>query len=51
MKLMFNYIKQNIRRCLEFYLVGVYIHFKLYASEQRDPDEIAQTHMLSWALS
>ena len=53
-KLIFNYIKQNVRRYLEFDLVWacwVFIHFKLYVSEQRDPDEIAQTHMLSWALS
>ena len=53
-KLIFNYIKQNVRRYLEFDLVWarwVLIHFKLYVSEQRDPDEIAQTHMLSWALS
>ena len=45
---------QNVRRYLEFDLVWacwVFIHFKLYVSEQRDPDEIAQTHMLSWALS
>ena len=48
------YIKQNVRKYLEFDLVWacwVFIHFKLYVSEQRDPDEIAQTHMLSWALS
>ena len=53
-KLIFNYIKQNVRRYLEFNLVWacwVFIHFKLYVSEQRDPDDIAQTHMLSWALS
>ena len=52
-KLIFNYIKQNVRKYLEFDLVWawVFIHFKLYVSEQRDPDEIAQTHMLSWALS
>ena len=53
-KLIFNCIKQNVRKYLEFDLVWacwVFIHFKLYVSEQRDPDEIAQTHMLSWALS
>ena len=37
--------------CLEFYLVRVFINFKLYVSEQRDPDKIAQTHMLSWAFA
>ena len=53
-KLKFNYIKQNVRIYLEFDLLWacwVFIHFKHYVSEQRDPDEIAQTHMLSWALS
>ena len=53
-KLIFNFIKQNVRRYLEFDLVWacwVFIHFKLYVNEQRDPDENAQTHMLSWALS
>ena len=49
MKLVFKYLKHNVRRCLEFYLV--FVHFKLYDSEQRDPCEIAQTHMLSWAFS
>ena len=34
-----------------FYLVWVFVHFKLYDSKQRDPCEIAQTHMLSWAFS
>ena len=48
MKLVFKYLKHNVRRCLEFYLVWV---FKLYDSKQRDPCEIAQTHMLSWAFS
>ena len=45
MKLIFKYmyLKRNVRRCLEFYLV----HFKLYVGEQRDPGEIAQTYMLS----
>ena len=43
MKLIFKYLKRNVRRCLEFYLV----HFKLYVGEQRDPGEIAQTNMLS----
>ena len=47
MKMTFKYFKRNVRRCLEFYLV----HFKLYVSEQRDPGEIAQTHMLSSHLS
>ena len=28
-----------------------FIHFKLYVSEQRDPDKIAQTHMLSWTFA
>ena len=44
----------TVRRYLEFDLVWacwVFIHFKLYVSEQQDPDEIAQTQMLSWALS
>ena len=27
------------------------VHFRLYDSKQRDPCEIAQTHMLSWAFS
>ena len=51
MKLVFKYLKHNVRRCLEFYLVWVFVHFKLYDSKQRDPCEIAQTHMLSWAFS
>ena len=51
MKLVFKYFKHNVRRCLEFYFVWVFVHFKLYDSEQRDPCEIAQTYMLSWAFS
>ena len=43
MKLIFKYLKRNVRRCLEFYLG----HFKLYVGEQRDPGKIAQSHMLS----
>ena len=43
MKLIFKYLKRNVGRCLEFYL----FYFKLYVGEQRDPCEIAQTHMLS----
>ena len=42
MKLVFKYFKHNVRRCLEFYFVWVFVHFKC---------EIAQTHMLSWAIS
>ena len=30
MKLIFKYLKRNVRRCLDFYLV----HFKLYVGEQ-----------------
>ena len=33
------------------YLASVYIHLKLYVSEQRDPDEIEQSHMLFWAFT
>ena len=51
MKLVFKYLKHNVRRCLEFYLVWVFVHFKLYDSKQRDSCEMAQTHMLSWAFS
>ena len=47
MKLKFKYLKRNVRRCLELYLV----HFKLYVGEQGHPGEIAQTHMLSWAFA
>ena len=43
MKLIFKYLKRNVRRCLEFYLV----HFKLDGGKEGDPGEIAQTHMLS----
>ena len=31
-------------------MAWVFIHFKLYVSDQRDPDKIVRTHMLSWAL-
>ena len=43
-------MKHNVRTCLEFYLACVLIHLKLYGSEQRDPDEIAQMHMLFLSL-
>ena len=44
-------MKHNVCTCLEFYLACVFIHLKLYGSEQRDLDEITQMHMLSWALA
>ena len=43
-------MKHNVHTCLEFYLACVFIHLKLYGSEQRDPDKIAQMHMLFLCL-
>ena len=47
MQMIFKYLKHNVRKCPELYLVLVFIHLKLYLSEQQDRDEIAQTHILS----
>ena len=46
MKLVFKYLMSRI-----LFVLYVFVHFKLYDSKQRDPCEIAQTHMLSWAFS
>ena len=47
----FIYFKDNVRRCLEFYFVWVFVYFKLFVSEQGDLDKITKTNMLSWAFA